>query len=104
MKLNFKSDKQFKAEGYLCSDCRVELNDSDISNNQPVTESRAEVRGTVNTPGKSPMFRGFLDNQSHILNFCKSNVELRRGKNLDELSDQVTLFKEVVSRRNRQTS
>ena len=104
VKLNFKSDKQFKAEGYLCSDCRVELNDSDISNNQPVTESRAEVRGTVNTPGKSPMFRGFLDNQSHILNFCKSNVELRRGKNLDELSDQVTLFKEVVSRRNRQTS
>ena len=109
VKLNFKSDKKFKSEGYLCSDCRIEVtgpvSSSEVTvNSKLVTESLTDVRvrGKENIPGASPLYQGFIDSQSHILNFCTANTELRRGKDLNDLSDCVAIFKEVILRRTNQ--
>ena len=92
IRLNFKSDKKYKAEGWLCPDCRVP--GSDVSDSQRIAYSEAKVTvGNISQPG------GFLDSQEHVIKHCFANEEMRIGKDMDNLGDCVTLIRHVISRR-----
>ena len=94
IRLNFKSDKKFKAEGWLCPDCREP--DETTSYKDRIAYSEAKVTSSqVRQPG------GFLDSQIHVIFHCTANVEIRNGKSMENIHDQITLMKQVVSRRNK---
>ena len=97
IRLNFKSDKKFKAEGWLCPDCRV--SGSDASETERISYSEARVTaGNIKQPG------GYLDSQEHVLKHCVMNEELRCGKDLDDLGDCITIMSQVIARRSNKFS
>ena len=97
IRLNFKSDKKYKAEGWLCPDCRVP--GSVVSESDRIAYSQAQVTaGNIKQPG------GFLDSQEHVLKYCVVNEDLRRGRDLDDLGECVEIMRQVVSRRSNNLS
>ena len=92
IRLNFKSDKKFKAEGWLCPDCRVTESEVSETARMPYSEAKVSV-GNIKQPG------GFLDSQEHIMKHCSAHEDLREGMNTDNLQDCVTLMRRVVARR-----
>ena len=99
IRLNFKSDKKFKAEGWLCPDCRETGSGGDVSVTDRIAYSEAKFNaGNVRQPG------GYLDSQEHVLKHCTNNEELRKGKNLESLEDCVSIFRQVISRRSNKHS
>ena len=94
IRLNFKSDKKYKAEGWLCPDCRV----TEGAGVETVTARIAYSEATVNS-GNVRQPGGYLDSQEHVLKYCTKNEELRKGKDLESLEDCVTIFRQVISRR-----
>ena len=76
--LNFKNDKTFRAQNYLCQDC--------------LTEELAE-------DGKSTTTLGFQNSQDHLVYECSANEDLKEGKSLDRTQDLVLFFKQILERR-----
>ena len=83
IRLNFKSNKKYKAEKWLCPDCTPEC----------VTKSSGP-------PGdlSSPSLNLYADSQEHAY-VCLGNSDLRQGRDLDDTRDLVTFFSELVDRR-----
>ena len=72
---NFKNDKVFKAQNYLCQDC---LSDDVMNDSRP---------------------RGSINSQEHLMYECPANLDLKRGKSLDKTEDLVSFFKDLIERR-----
>ena len=66
---NYKSDRKYKAEGYLCPDCLVL--------DPPVSH---------------------VDTQKALLT-CKGNDDLRQGLDLGQLKQEATFYQSVATRR-----
>ena len=93
IRLNFKSDRKFRAEKYICTDCIIEDNGID-ANSQPTNPEEIEV--TIS----DRRFRGFPDSQKHQMEVCSANADLRSGKNIRESEkDCVTFFHQLLQRR-----
>ena len=69
VRLNFKSDKRYKAEGYLCPDC--------LSLDPPVSHP---------------------DHQEELLT-CPGNSDLRLNRDLSDLKQEAGYYKELIARR-----
>ena len=71
--MNFKNDKKFKSQNYLCQDCLLS----------------SSTEGT----------KGYPNSQEHLMYECPPNEDIRRGKSLDQTHDLVKLFQEIIDRR-----
>ena len=69
VRLNYKSNKQYKAESYLCPDC--------LSLDPPISHP---------------------DDQASLLT-CHGNSDLRVGKNLRNLKEEMEYYRNIISRR-----
>ena len=69
VRLNFKSDKKYKSEGYLCPDCLA-------------------LDPSVSHP----------DHQDGLLS-CLGNSDLRVGRDLTNLKQEAAYYRDVISRR-----
>ena len=67
--MNFKSDKRYKAEGFLCPDC--------LALDPPVNH---------------------LDTQEALFT-CQGNSDLRQGLDLNILTDEAKFYREITQRR-----
>ena len=63
---NFKNDKKFKSQKYLCQDCIVEV--------------------------KTDSFQGYEDTQEHQMYVCTANADIRIGKSLNQTKDLFSFF------------
>ena len=108
IKLNFKSEKKFKSDGWICEDCKdtgSEVGEEGGGGGGgggaiqlsriPYSEAKVTV-GNIRQPG------GYLDSQEHVLFHCEKNISLRIGKQLDNLQHCVSVFKQVLARRAKQ--
>ena len=101
---NRKSDRKYKSEGYLCDDCKIDNVSQQTSSDQLKQASElklVKVRTNENIEGQTHQYKGYIDSQHYILFHCVANNKLRRGKQLDKLEDCVSMFKEVIARRNK---
>ena len=106
VKLNTKSDRIYKSEGYLCDDCKIENLNQQTSSDQLKQASElklVKVRTNENIEGQTHQYKGYIDSQNHILFHCVANDKLRKGKQLNKIEDCVLIFKEVIARRNKQS-
>ena len=69
VRLNFKSDKRYKAEGYLCPDC--------LSLDPPVSHP---------------------DHQDELLT-CQGNSDLRLNRDLSNQIHEAAYYRELIARR-----
>ena len=69
VRLNFKSNKQYKAESYLCPDC--------LSLDPPVSHP---------------------DDQASLLT-CQGNSDLRVGRDLGDLKQEIDYYRSIIARR-----
>ena len=69
VRLNFKSDKKNKSEGYLCPDCLA-----------------------IDPPVSHP------DHQDSLLS-CLGNSDLRVGRDMTNLKEEAAYYREIISRR-----
>ena len=99
IKLNFKSDKRYKSEGWLCDDCKDSSGDGGERGGHLSRIPYGEAKVTA---GNIPQPGGYLDSQEHVKIHCVKNNEIRKGKNLDNLQDCVFIFKQVLIRRAKQ--
>ena len=93
VRLNFKSDRKFKAEKWQCVDCRTEK-----VNNQDSVEF-----GSVSIEISSKKLVGFPDSQEHLMFQCRTNEDLRRGRDIHgNAKDCVAFFQDLIKRRQEQ--
>ena len=71
--MNYKNDKKFKSQNYLCQDCLLS----------------SSTEGT----------KGFPNSQEHLMYECPANEDIRRRKSLNQTNDLVKLFQEIIDRR-----
>ena len=92
IRANFKSDKKFRAEKFICIDCREEEQGrSDRASREP---------GEVSVEISTRRYRGYPDTQIHQTMFCRANSDLRVGKNIEESEiDCVLFFQQLLERR-----
>ena len=89
---NFKSDKKFRAEKFICTDCYEEEDGS--------SENTNDKSGLLEVQISSRKYRGYSDSQTHQIQFCQANADLREGKNiLENEIDCVTFFQQLLQRR-----
>ena len=93
VRLNFKSDKKFKSQNWICTDC-MELNiDSCIDN-----KTKKDEFVTMNISSRE--YFGFTDSQEHLMLQCRANEDLRMGKDvMGNNEDCVTFFQQLIQRR-----
>ena len=72
IRANFKSDKKFRAEKFICIDCREE--------EQGRSDQASKEPGEVTVEISTSRYRGYPDTQIHQTMFCRANSDLRVGK------------------------
>ena len=89
---HFKSDKKFKAEKWICIDCRT-LKSSRTSSDNDQNE-------TVEVLVEGKRYIGNTDTIDHLNFQCSANKDLRRGKDvIGNAQDCVQFFRQVIQRR-----
>ena len=76
--MNFKNDKKFRAQNYLCQDC---------------------IREELGDDGNITVTKGLPNSQEHLLYECPANEDIRAGKSLNQTRDLISFFTEVIERR-----
>ena len=92
VKLNFKSEKRFWSEKFICNDCMEE--------NPNLSQSTLTDEEQISVEISSRKYRGYPDDQRHLMVFCRANQDLREGKNvMENQMDCVTFFYQLIQRR-----
>ena len=90
VRINFKSDKKFKSQKWICTDCMQENNEKSIEQNNDVV--------TINISSRE--YCGFTDSQEHLMLQCRANEDLREGKDVvGNNEDCVSFFQQLIKRR-----
>ena len=93
VRINFKSDKKFKSQKWICTDCMEENIDNCINN---ITQKDDVVQTNIS----SHEYFGFTDSQEHLMLQCRANEDLRMGKDvMGNNKDCVTFFQQLIQRR-----
>ena len=86
IRLNFKSDRKFASEKWLCVDC--------------MSEGEGSEPDRVTIEISSRKLTGFPDSQEHQILHCQANEDLRRGKDIKgNENDCVAFFQQLIQRR-----
>ena len=85
IKLNFKSHKKFQSEKFICSDC--------MESETSLSQSTSSEPGQIQVEISSVKYKGYPDDQNHLMLFCRANEDLREGLNvMENENDCVTFF------------
>ena len=91
IRLSYKSNKKFRAEKWVCTDC--------MSDNPSVNQSVSEEE-KVTVTISSRTYTGFPDSNQHQMLHCRANEDLRKGKNvMENENDCVEFFQQLIQRR-----